>query len=316
MNRPLTLNIVRADPAGNITIFVLDQIEDPRLRLDLAKALLAEPSLKAEQVGFVSPPGYPAGRKSPRWRLEMMGGEFCGNAARSFGLYVAREAAAGGAAQGGTGDGRVAQTAAGGTGDRWAPQAGAASAAWTTTIEISGAAEPLDVQVSWPLELPAASPGASAAVTGTAQVNIPPPLGGDTLALGGRNFPMYFFEGITHVIAEGLSPDRDLVFQLLEGARHPAAFGVMFYEPGQRFLRPAVYVEATGSLVFESSCGSGTAALMAWLAKYKFDSDDCWAIAQPGGVIEGRVKKQAGEITAISIGGPVTLSPRRSITVL
>jgi hypothetical protein len=51
------------------------------------------------------------------------------------------------------------------------------------------------------------------------------------------------------------------------------------------------------------------------MAKDKFNSDDCRAIAQPGGVIEGRIKKQAGEITAISIGGPVTLSRQRSITI-
>jgi diaminopimelate epimerase len=311
----MELEMVIADPAGNITVFVLNQIEDPLLRAQTAKALLAEPSLKAEQVGFVSPPGYPAGRKSPRWRWEMMGGEFCGNAARSFGRYVAREEA-------------VASPAGGATGG-WAPQ----STPRIATIEISGAKAPLETLVAWQPELPAKfPPGADtstpgAAVTGTAEVGIPPPIGCDTLALGDRVFPVYFFEGITHVIAEGLSPDRDLVFALLEqiGAGRPAAWpsaaqplaalGVMFYNPEQRFLRPAVYVAATGSLVFESSCGSGTAALATWMAKDKFDSDDRWAIAQPGGLIEGRVKKQTGKITAISIGGPVTLDRQRSITI-
>jgi diaminopimelate epimerase len=223
----------------------------------------------------------------------MMGGEFCGNAARSFGLYVAHEEAASG--------GRAAQ------GD-----------ASTVTIEISGTHEPLEVLADW-------KPGATGMpVTGRAETAIPKPIGCGSMTLRGRSFPVYFFEGITHVIAEGLSPERDLFFEFLaaaKGAWHhfdacpPAAFGVMFYDPEQRFMRPAVYVEATGSLVFESSCGSGTAALAAWMAKDTFNSDDRWAVAQPGGVIEGRVKKQAGEIVSITIGGPVTLGPRRSITV-
>jgi diaminopimelate epimerase len=298
----MKLELVIADPAGNITVFVLNQIEDPMLRMQAAKALLAEPSLKAEQVGFVMPPGYPAGC-APHWRLEMMGGEFCGNAARSFGLYAAWEDAA----AGGAGDGRAAQAV---------PR--------TVTIEISGAKDPLEVLASWPVERPPEAAASAAAVTGTAEVGIPPPIGCGTLILRGRTFPVYFFEGITHVIAGGLSPDRDLFFEFLKavkGAGHqidagpPAALGVMFYDPEQRFMRPAVYVTATDSLVFESSCGSGTAALAAWMAKDKSDSDDCWAIAQPGGVIEGRIKKRAGEIAAISIGGPVTLSRQRSITI-
>jgi diaminopimelate epimerase len=89
--------IVIADPAKNITVFVLTPVPQAE-RAEVARALLADPSLKAEQVGFVLPPsqgaplvgGVTLRRASPLWRLEMMGGEFCGNAARSFGLYVAR----------------------------------------------------------------------------------------------------------------------------------------------------------------------------------------------------------------------------------
>jgi diaminopimelate epimerase len=309
---PLELDIVRADPAGNITIFVLNRIDDPAFRLRAAKALLAEPSLKAEQIGFVIPPGRPAadpltrpagaagGRPSAPaaegrlWRREMMGGEFCGNAARSFGLYAARQ--------------------------------GGLSGKRDICIEISGAPAPVPVH----LDLDAS----------TAEAEIPGPLAAGTLAFEGRPFPAYFFEGITHVIAEGLEPDRGLVLGLLEAARragpprpagHPAdtrhlldarhpfdachpldachlldALGVMFYDPARRFMRPAVYVAATESLVFESSCGSGTAALAAYLAG-GLAGGGRWEIAQPGGLIEARVKKQAGKIETIGIGGPVSL---------
>jgi diaminopimelate epimerase len=278
----MKLDIVRADPAGNITIFVLNQTGDPGLRARIAKALLAEPSLKAEQVGFVIPPARGEDRL---WRLEMMGAEFCGNAARSFGLYAGREEGLAGKRD--------------------------------IRIGISGVPRPVLVR---------ADLDASAA-----EVEIPPPAASGAVSWGGRSFPVYFFEGITQVIAQGLDPSRDLVFSLMElvrnmdgalddrslaRARHPMeAFGVAFYDPGRCFMRPAVYVAATESLVFESSCGSGTAALAAWLSRDLESGEESRTIAQPGGLIAGRVKKEAGEIKALSIGGPVILEGRRSLTL-
>jgi hypothetical protein len=298
----MKLDIVRADPAGNITIFVLNRIDDPLLRLRAAKALLAEPSLKAEQVGFailqdslpdpladLPPARSGAGGQSPAscWRLEMMGGEFCGNAARSFGLYAARQSGLRGKQD--------------------------------ICIEISGALAPVTVH----LDLEAS----------TAEAEIPGPLSSGILELGGRSLPVYFFEGITHVIASGLEPDRDLVRSILEAARlsgdarHPAgarrtgqgvshALGVMFYDPARRFMRPLVYVAATESLVFESSCGSGTAALAVHLAGGLSggDGEDRWEISQPGGVIEARITKRAGKIETIGIGGPVSLGEAMSFS--
>jgi diaminopimelate epimerase len=267
--------IVSADPAGNITIFVLDPVESREERAALTKALLADPSLGAEQVGFVIPP--PGSPSAGNWRLEMMGGEFCGNAARSFGLYVARETGL--------------------------------SGQHTVNIEISGAGEALPVRVD-------TGPG-------RAELRIPGPLAVETLEFEGGPLPVYVFEGITHLIFPDPVPRRDLVFALrdkwlaagsvrgLPDARRdprPGAFGVMFWDAGKKFMRPAVYVEAAASLVFESSCGSGTAALAAWLAGDLRDGQRYYEAAQPGGIIEVRVAKKNGTIRDISIGGAVSLS--------
>jgi diaminopimelate epimerase len=280
--------IVSADPAGNITIFVLDPVESGEDRTALAKALLEDPSLRAEQVGFVTPPpggGSPDSRPEGHWRLEMMGGEFCGNAARSFGLYAAREMGLSG------------------------PQ--------TVTIEISGSKEPLPVRVD--------------AGAGRAEVRIPGPLAVEALEFEGRRLPVYVFEGITHLIFPDPDsvPSRELVFTLRdrwralrglspedarypeEARRLPEAFGVMFWDTGKSFMRPAVYVEATASLVFESSCGSGTAALAAWLTRDLRDGEICRGIAQPGGIIEARIVRENGTIRNISMGGAVGLSAVR-----
>ena len=68
-----------ADPAGNITIFVTTPVEREKYPF-IARQLLAREDLKGEQVGFIE-------RKARGgFRMEMMGGEFCGNASRSFGV--------------------------------------------------------------------------------------------------------------------------------------------------------------------------------------------------------------------------------------
>ncbi len=76
----MKLRIVRADPAGNITVFVLDAVPADR-RPEIAKAILAKKELAAEQVAF----------RTGENRIDMAGGEFCGNASRAFGLLLAAE---------------------------------------------------------------------------------------------------------------------------------------------------------------------------------------------------------------------------------
>lgn len=77
--------VLRADPAGNITLFVLDPVE-PGARAALAARLMELPGMGIEQVGFRCRPA-----EGCDGRLEMAGGEFCGNAARAFGMLIARE---------------------------------------------------------------------------------------------------------------------------------------------------------------------------------------------------------------------------------
>ena len=85
----MTLNVLRADPAGNITLFVLDPVPLGD-RAGLASRLMEGSDV--EQVGFVcSPVMGGAGR------MEMAGGEFCGNATRAFGMLLAQRL--GGASQ-------------------------------------------------------------------------------------------------------------------------------------------------------------------------------------------------------------------------
>jgi diaminopimelate epimerase len=275
----MNYEIVLADPAKNITVFVLNPVAD---QAAAARELLADPGLKAEQVGFVSPPAGEGGI----WRLRMMGGEFCGNAARSFGLFVARE------------QGLVGEQ--------------------TVFIGVSGTAENLPVRVH--------------VEEGRAAVEVPSPLALDTLDFEGRSLPVYVFDGITHVIAPDISPGTEVFSRIRdriegkfgrsvagqsltsgqsEAAGQPmAALGVLFYDTAAAFMRPGVYVYGTGSLVFESSCGSGSAALALWKTGDLGDGETVWEVKQPGGLIEVRVRRRGGAVCGLSIGGKVTLSGR------
>ena len=77
--------VVMADPAGNRTAIVRGVPKAQRQRV--AEAVMADSSLRAEQVGFETRPLY----GGSAGRLEMAGGEFCGNAARSYGYLLCRE---------------------------------------------------------------------------------------------------------------------------------------------------------------------------------------------------------------------------------
>ncbi len=81
----MQLDYTVIDPAGNITVLVTSPVP-PKARANAAKALLALQGLAAEQVGFLCRP-----RCGGNIRIEMMGGEFCGNALRSAGYYYAAE---------------------------------------------------------------------------------------------------------------------------------------------------------------------------------------------------------------------------------
>lgn len=79
----MELSFQLADPAGNVTLLVTTPVPAQEYPT-LAARLLSIPELHAEQVGFLVPP-----QAGGVIRLEMMGGEFCGNALRCTGLYYA-----------------------------------------------------------------------------------------------------------------------------------------------------------------------------------------------------------------------------------
>ena len=78
-----TITYQIADPAGNITALVTSGNVKKEEYAEVANKIMEASDGYIEQVGYLVEP-----REGGKGRLEMMGGEFCGNAARSYALYL------------------------------------------------------------------------------------------------------------------------------------------------------------------------------------------------------------------------------------
>lgn len=72
----MKINFAKLSPGGNDTILVRSPVEKQR-RADIARIIMSDKYLQAEQVGYLSP------SNDCDVRLDMMGGELCINAVRS-----------------------------------------------------------------------------------------------------------------------------------------------------------------------------------------------------------------------------------------
>jgi diaminopimelate epimerase len=272
----MKLNVAALNPAGNITLIVTTPVNRAAYA-DIARALLAVPGLRGEQVGFLVPPKF-----GGMVRLEMMGGEFCGNALRSTGYYYAVQSGFRGTA--------------------------------VVPVEISGSAAPLDVEVDL--------------VNNTAKAEMPLPLSMNDITVNGRPVKAVAFEGIVHFIVESAAdpyipggpdkPDDAFIEAVVDHAVNSLgaeAAGVMFLDRASMFMCPVVYVRETGSLVYESSCASGSTAAALTLASGLPDREYAFDLSQPGGAIKVGVTKSGGAFTELTIGGPVSIDEEGIIEI-
>ncbi|MDR1095412.1 MAG: hypothetical protein LBL31_03390 [Spirochaetaceae bacterium] len=278
-----------ADPAGNITALIEAADDEPvpaalwtdDERQQIVRRVMREHP-DVEQAGFVIPCQDGETGKDPRfsppfpspsslWRLEMAGGEFCGNAARSFGLFIAQKTGLCGTA--------------------------------TVHVTVSGAENPLAVLAD------TQNSTAEVALPPPRKAGTVPFQGANLPAVIFDGITHVIMEGAGRdtdkaVLTETFFAVKKIAEAAL-GPEPPAAFGVMFYDTERAFLRPAVFVNGIETFVFENSCGSGSAALAWYRALCCPDGTYCHTFQQPGGAITARLTKAQGEIAAIFIGGNV-----------
>ena len=261
----MKLRIIMADPAGNRTAIVRTPVPADQ-RAQIAAKILQIRELRAEQVGFETSP-----LMGGAGRLHMMGGEFCGNAARSYGYLLWKEKQ------------EEQQKAQGNT-------------AGNILIEISGSPHPLSVICDL--------------AEGSSYAQMPMP---KAIEYSPEGYPLVVSEGITHMILEGTEPDQDLIRHAVDTyGKKWDAFGMMFLK-GNRLI-PVVYVAAAGSLVYESSCGSGSLAA-AWYLEQKTAQDgmSSYSFREPGGTIRVDFRREKDGSISGHMGGALFLERETEI---
>lgn len=254
-----TFNYFRANPCGNITGFVVAPVY-PGYRKAYTDCIIEQIDKDVEQVGFISP----AYEGAPL-RMDMMGGEFCANATRAYGLYSAGFYDT---------DGLV-----------------------DIEVYVSGHEGTTDVIADVKNQ--------------KAYVALDAPIGRENLTIDGKDCTLIKLHGISHLVVEA-EEDRDFVDKALEVLKKDhkdEAYGVLFFNKEKLELIPYVYVEGSETLFRESSCGSGTIAIVNYLEGDidKLDEDYKIAINNPAGELEVFVYEfEDGK--KLCVGGKVELS--------
>ena len=260
----MKLQFYKFDPTGNTTILVTTPVS----RADqpfIAEKLMARENLCAEQVGFLENPTLPGARA----RLQMAGGEFCGNASMSMAALLALR---GGMAYG---------------------------AEEEIPLEVSGANGLVPCRILRNSET---------SFTGTVGMPLPEEITEAALP-GGKRAPLVRFRGIAHMLIpeNSFSPfEAEALIPSLCDTLDAEALGLLTVHSEPLYLKPLVHVRATGSSVWESGCGSGSAALGAYAA-YREQRDISLEIAQPGGTIAVHAAYGRGTIHKIEIRGNIRL---------
>lgn len=247
------IRYVTLDPTGNTTCLVLDPIP-----LSERPAVTEKLMTECEQVGYLVPAGSPGAEA----RLEMMGGEFCGNATMATACWLARE------------NGIL-------PGEER-----------TVTLEVSGADKTLRCTVR------ALDDG----FEGT--VEMPGALEIFKTEAEGLTLMAVRMEGIIHLIVNGkIGTDAQaerMLRKLADGLPDDAA-GLLQWDG--EYMRPLVYVRNSGTMVWETGCGSGSTAiglLRAWESGRETTET---VIRQPGGTIRVLV----GRDGAVTMTGKVRI---------
>lgn len=267
-----TIHYVLADPSGNTTILVLDEIPEDK-HAALASTLLDPHCIGAEQVAYVSRP------KDADVRIDMMGGEFCGNASRAAAAYLLSL----------TGKERL-----------------------DFDVSCSGCDTILQASVS------REDDGYEAFIT------MPKPTSMDMISIPVSGEEKRFYRiklpGITHyvhVMSCLKNADTEALWKAIYdvASQEPcSAFGMDLVDRKTLSMIPAVYVPKTDTLYWEQSCGSGSAATAAALAKLSGHDISC-EIRQPGGSITIEASCSDNAIKVIRIGGFVRLSDVKTVEV-
>ena len=88
------------------------------------------------------------------------------------------------------------------------------------------------------------------------------------------------------------------------------AVGLLQWDRRKGFMMPLVYVRKSGTMVWETGCGSGSAAVGAREAIHRGEGRSEVVVRQPGGIIQVTVNIRLGWPEEISLSGHVRVGER------
>lgn len=253
------------DPTGNITALAESPVEASKRQA--AAAAIMQRHNDVEQVGFLSPAGedgLPA--------LRMAGGEFCGNATMCAAALLSLH---------------------GQSGDK-------------IRLRVSGAKQPVEVKLR-----------RTGDDSFLAELQMPP-----AIEITEREFafeglrgrlPLVRMEGISHLVVETASPFFALLDDPKAAERTVKAFcdglsadglGLLFLEgeEQERRMTPLVYIPGSGTVFWENSCASGSAAVGMYFAAGNAAPAEL-SLHEPGGILY-----VASDLTGTRLRGSVRLA--------
>lgn len=266
----MDIQFIKTNPTQNMTILV-ESLHNRELYQRVASRIMAYDNVFAEQVGFIE-----ASESERAWaRLQMMAGEFCGNATMSL----------------------------------------AAVLAWKRNLKEGDTLEiPLEVSGNNQLLVCQVTAQENGYLCKLA-MPLPLSIETSAIICKGEIFQttVLRYSGIVHVvldvheidsrtkeIAQILVESRDLI-------QEEAALGIMLYRRQSNEMVPLVYVPGTRTMTWERGCGSGAAAVGTYMAQ-EAQRDVHLLIKQPGGIVEVWAKYHKGSISQSDIQGHVEIS--------
>ncbi len=265
----MLIDFVKLSPTQNMTLLVTSPI--PRKDQSKCAAILMDyDGVYAEQTGFVEKPSDPKAVA----RLQMSGGEFCGNATMALAAWIARNE-------------------------------NCQSAAASLLLEVSGSDSLVECFVT---------PQKDGTFVGKVQIPLPRGACFQKISFKNTQLSaqIVHMNGITHIIVESsLAKDEEeaLIDHVLEHYRdytNEDALGVLFLDKRNMEMRPFICVPSIKSKVWERGCGTGSAAV-AYASALLEKRSVTLPVKQPGGIITASSVYTEGEVREIRIEGRVRI---------
>ncbi|WP_433746778.1 diaminopimelate epimerase [Paenibacillus amylolyticus] len=261
------IDFIKFSPTQNMTILVkTDHVAEQYSHI--ATRLMSYDNVYAEQVGFIEPTRRPEAVA----RLEMAGGEFCGNACMALAAHLASE------------EGLAQQES------------------MDIMLEVSGTDQLIICHVKKQQN------EYNCQVT----MPVPKQIEQRTIRYEGIELDMVIirYAEFIHIVIEvddfddTMKKRAQTLARLLGLTLGDKLIGILLYQSHLEEMAPLIYVPELDSLIWERGCGSGTASVGAYLA-WSQQRQITQYIKQPGGAIKVAAQWNGAELGSITIEGSV-----------